>query len=228
MQIRTFEAFAGYGSQLMALKRVAEQNSELEIIPVGYSEIDKYAIMAYKACHGDIPNFGDICKIDWDSVPDFDLFTYSFPCTDVSSAGRQTGFSEGSGTRSALLWECRKAILAKRPKYLLMENVKALVSQKFIRDFRKWEQWLAGEGYNNFCKVLNAKDYGVPQNRERIFMVSCLDDTNFKFPDTIPLTTHLEDLLERNVSDEYYLTEKTIEGFAMHNRRHEEKGTGFM
>lgn len=149
-------------------------------------------------------------------------------CQDYSTAGLQRGGAEGSGTRSSLLWECKKAILAKRPKYLLQENVKGLVSEKFIRDFRKWEQWLAEQGYDNFCKVLNAKDYGVPQNRERIFMVSCLDDTNFRFPDKVPLTTHLEDLLERNVGEEYYLTEKTIEGFRMHNERHEAKGTGFM
>ena len=223
--LRVCTTFSGYDSQCMALDRIG--------IPyelVAWSEIDKYAIAAHNAVYPQWAdrNFGDITQVDWDNVPDFDLFTYSSPCQDFSTAGLQRGGQEGSGTRSSLLWECKKAILAKRPKYLLQENVKGLVSQKFIRDFRKWEQWLAEQGYDNFCKVLNAKDYGIPQNRERIFMVSCLDETNFRFPETMPLTTHLEDLLEQNVNDEYYLTEKTIEGFKMHNKRHEEKGTGFM
>lgn len=102
-KIRVFEAFAGYGSQSMALRRLG-----IDFEVVGISEIDKYAIQAYMAVHGDTPNYGDISKIDWSSVPDFDFLTYSFPCTDISTAGQQKGLAEGSGTRSSLLWECRK------------------------------------------------------------------------------------------------------------------------
>ena len=129
MKIRVFEAFAGYGSQAMALQRLAEDYPEFEYEVVGISEIDKYALQAYEAVHGHCPNYGDISKINWEDVPDFDLFTFSFPCQDISAAGMQRGLEEGSGTRSSLLWECKKAIEAKRPKYLLMENVKALVSK---------------------------------------------------------------------------------------------------
>lgn len=138
-EVRMFEAFAGYGSQLMAMRRLEEKYpNEFKVIPVGISEIDKYAIEAYKAVHGETKNYGDISKINWDEVPDFDLFTYSFPCTDLSNAGLQKGFTEGSGTRSSLLWECRRAIVTKKPKYLMMENVAALVSQKFISTFNQW------------------------------------------------------------------------------------------
>lgn len=116
-KLRVFEAFAGYGSQSMALKRLG-----IDFEVVGISEIDKYAIQAYNAVHGETKNYGDISKINWEFVPDFDFLTYSFPCTDISSAGQQKGLEEGSGTRSSLLWECKKAIETKKPKYLLMRT----------------------------------------------------------------------------------------------------------
>lgn len=117
--IRVFEAFAGYGSQSMSLERLKQDYSYFDYEVVGISEIDKYAVKAYNATHKPTTNYGDISLIDWDIVPDFDLFTYSFPCQDISIAGMQRGFKAGSGTRSSLLWECRKAIEAKRPKYRL-------------------------------------------------------------------------------------------------------------
>lgn len=169
MKIRMFEAFAGYGSQAMAMDELKRMYPDFDYEVVGISEIDKYAIQAYMAAHGETKNYGDISKIDWNDVPDFDLLTYSFPCTDISVAGLQKGLAEGSGTRSSLLWECKKAIETKKPKYLLMENVKALVSKKFKPFYKKWEQYLAGLGYSNYAKVMNAKDYGVPQNRDQDF-----------------------------------------------------------
>lgn len=150
-------------------------------------------------------------------------------CTDISNAGQQKGLEEGSGTRSSLLWECCKAIEAKRPKYLLMENVKALVSQKFLPFYQKWEQWLAEMGYDNHGKVINATECGVPQNRERIFLVSILDeDKPFHFPNLIPLEKRLKDVLEPEVDDKYVLSDQAIEGFLKHNENHEAKGTGFL
>lgn len=157
-------------------------------------------------------NYGDISKINWEDVPDFDLFTYSFPCTDISNAGQQKGLEEGSGTRSSLLWECRKAIESKKPKYLLMENVKALMSEKFRPYLQKWEQWLASQGYANFTQVLNAKDYGVPQNRERVFMVSILkENAIYYFPKPFELKTRLKDVLEQHVDEKYYLSERMLQ-----------------
>lgn len=206
--LRVFEAFAGYGSQAMALRNIG-----IPYRVVGISEIDKYAIKAYNAVHGETRNYGDISKIEWEDVPDFDLFTYSFPCTDLSNAGKQAGFEEGSGTRSSLLWECRKAIEVKRPAFLLMENVKALVSEKFMPGFRKWIDWLSGMGYTNFSEVLNAKDYGVPQNRERIFVVSTLENTWYHFPQPVRLEKKLQDVLEEDVDKKYYIAQEKVDEF---------------
>lgn len=205
MSLRVFTAFSGYDSQCMALDRIG-----LQYDLVGWSEIDRTAIKAHNAVYPQFAarNYGDICKIDWAQVPDFDLFTYSSPCQDFSTAGLQRGGEKGSGTRSSLLWECERAIAAKRPKYLLFENVAALVSEKFIGTFNQWQLLLERMGYTNFTMVLNAKDYGVPQSRARVFMVSILSkfcDKPYYFPDPIPLILRLRDVLEPDVPDEYYI-----------------------
>lgn len=131
-------------------------------------------------------------------------------CQDFSNAGLQRGGEEGSGTRSSLLWECRKAIEIKRPKYILFENVKALVTSKFVKGFNKWQKELEQYGYTNFCQVLNAKDYGVPQNRERIFMVSILGDAHYNFPKGFKLGKRLREVLDDSVDEKYYLSGKAM------------------
>lgn len=136
-----------------------------------------------------------------------------FNCTDFSNAGKQAGGEEGSGTRSSILWFTRNAIIEKRPKYLVMENVKALVSEKFRPLFLKWCDELTGYGYTNFMQVLNAKDYGVPQNRERIFVVSILGDAWFTFPQPRELKLRLKDLLEEKVDEKYYLAQDKVNQF---------------
>lgn len=224
MTLKVFTAFSGYDSQCMALDRM-KINYEL----VGWSEIDKYAIMAHNAIYPQYKdrNFGDISKIDWENVPDFDLFTYSFPCTDISSAGQQKGLEEGSGTRSGLLWECKKAIELKRPKYLLMENVKALTQKKFLPYLHKWHSFLTEMGYTNFTQILNSKNFGVPQNRERVFMVSILGDAWFDFPKHFQSDKKLKDLLDENVDDRYYLSQRCLSSFIRKNEIQREKGNGF-
>lgn len=213
--LKVFTAFSGYDSQCMALDRL-----NIDYYLVGWSEIDKYAIQAHNAVYPQYAdrNYGDISKIDWMKVPDFDLFTYSFPCTDISSAGQQKGLTEGSGTRSSLLWECRKTIEIKRPKYLLMENVKALTSDKFMPYLRKWLSFLESMGYSNFTKVLNSKDYGVPQNRERVFVVSILGDERYYFPKPFKLKKRLKDVLESNVDESYYLSKKMTENITFSHK----------
>ena len=197
--LKVFEAFAGVGSQRMALK-----NLGIEHKVVGICEIDKFALKSYEAIHGDCPNFGDISKIDVNDLPDMDLFTYSFPCQDLSIAGKQKGL--GENTRSGLLYECEKIIEGKRPKYLLLENVKNLVGKKFKSDFDEWLNYLEGLGYKNYWKVLNAKDYGVPQNRERVFVVSILNDNQgYEFPKPIKLTKCIKDILEDDVDEKFYM-----------------------
>ena len=123
------------------------------------------------------------------------------------------GGAEGSGTRSSILWYTRYAILQKKPKYLIMENVKALVSEKFRPLFLKWCDELTSYGYTNFAQVLNAKDYGIPQNRERIFLVSILGDAWFNFPQPVELKLRLKDMLEDKVDEKYYLPQDKVNQF---------------
>ena len=211
--LKVFTAFSGYDSQCLALNRIKQNYYDFEYELIAWAEIDKYAIQAHDVLFPEYKdrNYGDISKINWGNVPDFDLFTYSFPCTNLSFAGKQEGFDEGSGTASSLLWECRKAIVVKKPKYLLMENVKALVSAKFKPLFMKWQNELASYGYVNFVKVLDSQHFGVPQHRERVFMVSILDENaSFHFPEPFPLEKKLKDVLEKEVDEKYYLSSKLL------------------
>ena len=230
MKLRVFEAFAGYGSQSIALDLLSQSFPDFQFETVGISEIDKYAIRAYHTLHGEaIPNHGDITKIDWSQTADFDLLTYSFPCQDISSVGKQRGFSEGSGTRSSCLWACANAIEKKHPRFLLMENVKALTQKKFSADFRRWRKWLIKQGYTNYYAVLNAKDYGVPQNRERVFMVSFRrDHTPFTFPKPFELVRRLKHILEDVVDEKYWLKQEQIQALIKHNERKQSEGCGFI
>lgn len=203
--IKVLELFAGYGSQALALENLGiDFTSDI-------SEIDKYAIQAYNQLHGETHNWGDITQIDETKLPYYDLITYSSPCQDFSVAGLGKGGDAGSGTRSSLLWECERIIRAVKPKYLLMENVKNLVGKKHKHNFIKWLKVLEDLGYQNYWKVLNAKDYGVPQNRERVFVVSILGLGQYLFPNPIPLTRKLKDVLEPVVDEKYYLSQDKVD-----------------
>lgn len=210
--MRVIELFAGVGSQTQALKNLGIKH---EVI--GISEIDKYAINSYEQLHGTVNNFGDISKID--ILPTADLWTYSFPCQDISIAGKQSGFDKEGNTRSGLLWEVERLLkVSEKPKYLLMENVKNLVSKKFKPGFNKWCECLEEMGYKNYWQVLNAKDYGIPQNRERVFMISILGEHKpYIFPEKQELKTRLKDLLESEVEEKYYLSERILKGFIKTN-----------
>lgn len=249
-KLRVFEAFAGYGSQSIALK-----NLGIEHEVVAISEIDPDALIAYGAirdmktdenidlkdareelmsmnvgfdfqkgkssiarikddkliklysAHKTSNNLGDISKIKVEDIPEHDLFTYSFPCQDISIAGKQEGIEKGL-TRSGLLYECEKVIEYHKPKYLLMENVKNLVSKKFKPQFDEWIKYLEGLGYSSYYEVLNAKDYGVPQNRERIFVVSILGEHKpYEFK-KYTNTKDIRDYLEIEVNEELNISDK--------------------
>lgn len=229
-KLRLFEICAGYGSQAIALKRLKNLYQDFDYELVGYAEFDpdpdanpdinkQPAVIAHDALHPDCigKNYGDITKIDWETLPDFDLLTYSTPCQSVSQAGLQHGFTEGSGTRSSIIWNVRDCVKVKRPKFLMLENVKAMVSGKFVGMFNLWQRELERLGYCNFAQVLNSKDYGVPQNRERIFLVSIRIDGNeepkFFFPKPIPLELCLADVLDRNVEEKYFLSDDMLARF---------------
>ena len=229
-KIKVITLFTGIGAQEAALKRL-----EIDYEVVGISKIDKYAIQSYEAINGSTYNYGDITKIP---MLDYaDLWTYSSPCQDFSTAGKQQGIrnSDGSLTRSGLLLHVERLLVdsvirGDNPKYLLMENVKGLVNKKFKPDFDRWLERLEQLGYNNYWQVLNAKDYGVPQNRERVFVVSIrkdVDTKGYKFPEKIPLVKRLKDVLESVVDEKYYLSDKIIKGFFKKIERNKNKPNGF-
>ena len=219
--------FSGYDSQLMAADVLREWHPDFRWTCKGWSDIDKYACQMHNLV---FPQFadcalGDITKIDWHEVKrsldgrEVDLFTYSSPCQDISQAGKQMGLQEGSDTRSALLWRVADAVEVLRPKYLLQENVAALVSQKFMPDFQKWLDKLSSLGYVSRWARLNAKNYGVPQNRDRVFCISMRRDVAFDYrsPEPFELKTRLEDVLEEEVSDRYFLKDDAVGKFLKAN-----------
>ena len=207
--IRLLSLFSGIGAFEKALDR---ENIPYEL--VNFCEIDKFAVKSYCAVHGvsEDKNLGDISKIASEDIPNCDLVTYGFPCQDVSVAGNQKGIVAGQ-TRSGLLYEALRIIEAKKPAYAICENVKNLVGKKFKPDFDKLLFMLDELGYNSYWQVLNAKDYGIPQNRERVFVISIrkdIDNGTFKFPEKFPLELRLKDVLEDEVDEKFYLTPKQI------------------
>lgn len=219
--------FSGYDSQLMAADVLKEWYPDFRWTCMGWSDIDKYACQMHDIVFPQYANraLGDITKIDWHAVKDslngreVDLFTYSSPCQDISQAGKQMGLQEGSGTRSALLWHVAEAVEVLRPRYLLQENVAALVSQKFMPDFQRWLNKLSSLGYVSRWARLNAKNYGVPQNRDRVFCLSMRYDVAFdyRFPEPFELVTRLEDILEEEVDERYFLKDDAVGKFLKAN-----------
>ena len=195
--IKVFEAFAGYGSSCFALKELGVAH-EL----VGFSEIDKYAIQCFEQNHGG-KNFGDIIKIDWSQVPDFDLLTGGFPCQSFSTAGNGLGEQD---KRGQLGLELTRALKQKQPKYFLFENVKGFMSKRFTETRKKFISSWEEAGYNVVYKVLNTKNYNVPQNRERVWFVGIRKDISqkFEFPEPFELKLKLNDILEDNIEGYCY------------------------
>lgn len=214
--LRVIELFAGIGSQAKALK-----NLKIPFIHHRVVEFDKYAIKSYNAIHNTNFETCDITQISGKDLGIIDtdkndyLLTYSFPCQDLSIAGKLKGMAREDSTRSGLLWEVERLLkeVDELPQYLLMENVPNVIGKKNIGDFNEWLSFLEGLGYKNFYKILNAKDYGIPQNRKRCFMISILKSKNqiYEFPKPIPLTLKLADMLEDEVDEKYFLSDIRLE-----------------
>ena len=226
--MKVLSLFSGIGAFEKALDRL---NIDYEL--VAFSEIDKYAVKSYCAIHGvdESMNLGDITKVDENFLPkDIDLITYGFPCQDISLAGKQKGMfnDDGTQTRSGLFFEALRIIEATKPKIAIAENVKNLTGKKFKEQFELVLKSLEEAGYSNYWKVLNAKDYGIPQNRERVFIISIRKDIDkgFEFPEPFPLKLRLKDMLDDEVDEKFYLG-STKEYFIKHSFEQEEKGNGF-
>lgn len=224
MRMKMFEVFSGIGSQTTALQNIGVEHTSV------CCEIDAQAHRAYEAMHGPTPNLGDITKVE--RLPECDLLTYSYPCQAVSVAGARKGMEEGSGTSSSLVWEVGRLLTEAHsrgalPEYLLMENVKGVLSPTNRPVFDRWRALLTSLGYTSSYAVLNAKDFGVPQSRERIFMVSTLTKGALRFPLGRDTGVRLRDIMEPEVDDRYFLSEERIASYEAHRHNQVEKGRGF-
>ena len=222
--MKLLSLFSGIGAFEKALKNVG-----INIELVGFSEIDKYAINSYCALHN-VPkskNLGDITKIDISNLPkNIDIITHGSPCQDFSIAGKQAGGDLGTGTRSSLMWNTINIVTYCKPKYVIWENVKNLLSKKHRHNFENYLNIMESLGYNNYYEVLNAKNYGIPQNRERVYTISIrkdIDRGNFVFPQKEELKLRLKDMLEDKVDERYYLSDEKIEKIKSSNFMQEKK-----
>lgn len=203
-KVKLLELFGGIGACSKALKRL---NIPFEI--VDYVEIDKYAVASYNAMHG--TNFQPQDVTTWDKDIEVDLIMHGSPCQDFSLAGKQAGGDKGTGTRSSLMWHTVRIVEKLKPKYVVWENVKNLLSKKHRHNFDAYLKTMEDLGYTNYYQVLNAKDYGIPQNRERVFTISILGDRTFEFSKPFPLKLKLKDLLEDEIDEKYYLSDKMMD-----------------
>lgn len=204
-KLKVLELFGGIGACSTALKRL---NINYEI--VDYVEIDKYAVKSFNAIHNTNFEPQDISK--WDKDVEVDLIMHGSPCQDFSPAGKQLGGDEGSGTRSSLMYESIRIVEKLKPKYVIWENVKNLLSKTHKHNFDNYLKTLEELGYTNYYQILNARDYGIPQNRERVFTISILNNSKyFKFPVKQELKLKLKDMLDNDVDEKYYLTTEQIE-----------------
>lgn len=227
--IRLIELFAGIGSQAKALERIGADFEHYRVC-----EFDKYAIKSYNAIHGTNFSTSDITQLTAEDLGIVDtnkycyIMTYSFPCQDLSLAGKQKGMAKGENTRSGLLWEVERLLneCSELPQVLLMENVTQVHGKKNKEHFDEWIAFLESKGYSNYWKDLNAKNFGIPQNRNRTFMVSVLGDYTYEFPKEFPLQLRLKDMLEDSVDEKFYLSERMIDFFNKNTKKQQEKGNG--
>ena len=216
-KLKVLELFGGIGACSKALEKLG---IDYEI--VDYVEIDKYAVKSFNAMHN--TNFEPQDIITWNKQIDVDLIMHGSPCQDFSLSGKQAGGDEGSGTRSSLMYETIRITKKLKPKYVIWENVKNLLSKKHKHNFDKYLEILKELGYKNYYQVLNSKDYGIPQNRERVFTISIRNDIekNFVFPEKQELKLKLKDMLEDNVDGKYYIEDDLLQHIIKTKQEHPE------
>lgn len=224
MSFKVLSLFSGIGAFEKAL-----DNLGIEYELVNYCEIDKYASKSYAAIHGvdEALNLGDITTVDTSKLPnDIDLLTHGSPCQSFSLAGLQHGGDKGSGTQSSLMWETVRIISDIKPKIIIWENVKNVLSKKHKHNFDAYIEQLDELNYNSYHKILNSRNFGIPQNRERIFVVSIrkdIDNGCFKFPEGFELKLRLKDMLDDEVDEKYYLSKEQIDRINNSNFMQEKK-----
>lgn len=208
-KLKVLSLFSGIGAFEKSLTKLG-----VDYELVNYCEINKHASKAFSLIHGvsESLNLGDISKVDPNSIPDFDIMTYGFPCQDISAMGNMKGLinEEGTLTRSGLFYEAMRIVKEKKPKFLIAENVKMLVSKKFKGDLASMISFLDDLGYETTYQVLNSKDYGIPQSRNRVYIVSTRKDldASFEFPAPIALNAKASDYYDDAVTDEHYINDR--------------------
>lgn len=204
--LKVLELFAGIGACSKALERLGIEHEIVDAV-----EIDKFAIKSFNAIHNTNFEPQDITK--WDKDIECNLIMHGSPCQDFSIAGKQAGGDEGSGTRSSLMYETLRIVEKLKPKYVIWENVKNVLSKSHVHNFDEYVTRMSNLGYTCTWKVLNAKDYGVPQNRERLFCIAtyhyCINLG--VFPQPIKLEKRLKDVMENNVEEKYYLSKEKLD-----------------
>lgn len=223
---------SGYGAQEMAFDRLKHDYPNFDWNLLAWSEIEPNAILAHKACHPEYAerNLGDMTTCDYSKITEpVDVLFYSTPCQSVSLAGRRKGMKEGSDAASALIWHTRRSIESLKPRICILENVKGMVSGENLRDFHKWQNTMAEYGYTNFAQILNSKDYGIPQNRERLFMVSIWGGQSYNFPMPFKLQKRIKDILEPygTVDESFYFSAERLVAMLTYCERKVEEGCGF-
>lgn len=243
--IRMVTLCSGYDSQALAMRRLCGEHPCAQFELSAWAEFDpeskrpvveQPAVIAHNILFPQWAdrNLGDMTKIDWatwrkEHTEEIDILTYSTPCQSISQAGKREGIAKGSGTRSAVLWYTENAIRTLRPKFLLQENVRALCNKVNMPDFQEWQQVCTDCGYDNYWTIMNARNYGIPQNRERVFMLSVRKDLQlppFTFPEPFELKSEVADILEEDVSQAYYLNPENVIKFLQANE--DEKGQGII
>ncbi|HIG0361857.1 TPA: DNA cytosine methyltransferase [Clostridium sporogenes] len=203
-KIKLLSLFSGIGAFEKALR-----NTSIDFDVLNYCEIDKHASYAYSVLHNvdESLNLCNVSKVNPDTLKDFDLLTHGSPCQSFSLAGRGEGGDEGSGTKSSLMWYTVDIIKSKMPKYVIWENVRAVTCKRHKHNFSKYIDTLNKLGYNSYWNILNSKDYGSPQSRERMFCISIRKDIDtglFKFPKPMDNVVTINSILDENINRKYY------------------------
>lgn len=224
-ELRVLELFAGIGAFSKALERQKIPHTIVDAV-----EIDKYAIKSFNAVHGTNFEPQDITK--WDKDIKVDVIMHGSPCQDFSVAGKGAGGDEGSGTRSSLLYESLRIIEKTQPEIVIWENVKNLLGKKHRHNHQAYLERMTEMGYDSTFAVLNAKDFGIPQNRERVYTISIKSQNRelidqFQWPTPFPLEKRLKDILEDEVDESFYLSDEQIASFKASTAKQQAKGNGF-
>lgn len=220
-KLKVLELFSGIGACSKALERLGIDHEIVDSV-----EIDKYAVKSFNAVHGTNFEPQDITK--WDKDIQVDLIMHGSPCQDFSVAGKGAGGDKDSGTRSSLMYETLRIVDKLKPKYVIWENVKNLLSKKHRHNFDAYLEAMEKLGYKSYYKILNAKDYGIPQNRERVFTISLIErEREYEWPSPMPLERKLKDMLDIEVPESYYLSEGRIKAIQTWEERQKENGRGF-